>query len=70
MTSISRLSKDVIALLVVVGFTVLSVAWLGGHYENQFAALLVLAVLMPVIASAAVSVKRSVGSSWRDFTSH
>lgn len=58
MTTISRLSKDIFALLVTVLFTVLMVAGLADQGKNLFPAMLGFAVMVPFIGSAAVSIKR------------
>lgn len=58
MTLFSRLFKDSLALIIAVGVTVLIVAGLENNGENLFAALLAFAYMVPVIASAAVSIKR------------
>ncbi|MED5432159.1 MAG: hypothetical protein VX920_07465 [Pseudomonadota bacterium] len=65
MTTIARLCKDFFALVVAVLFTVLMVAGLADDGKNLFPALLAFAAMVPVIGSAAVSIKRDWNS--RDF---
>lgn len=55
-----KLFTDVLALLSAVLFTVLMVAGIASEGENLFAALLVFAFLVPMVASAAVVLQRDV----------
>jgi len=58
MTTISRISKDIFALVVVVLFTVLMVAGLADQGKNLFPAMLAFAAMVPIVGSAAVAIKR------------
>jgi hypothetical protein len=58
MTIISRLCKDVFALVVAVMFTVLMVAGLADQGKSLFPAMLACAAMVPVVGSAAVAIKR------------
>ncbi|MEQ3723561.1 hypothetical protein [Alcanivorax sp.] len=65
MTLFSRLFKDTLALMIAVSVTVMLVAGLENNGESLFFAMLAFACMVPVIASAAVSIKRdwdNVGS--------
>ena len=58
MTTISRISKDIFALVVAVLFTVLMVAGLADQGKNLFPAMLAFAAMVPIVGSAAVASKR------------
>ena len=58
MTTISRISKDIFALVVAVLFTVLMVAGLADLGKNLFPAMLAFAAMVPIVGSAAVAIKR------------
>lgn len=58
MTTISRLCKDLFALVVAVLFTVLMVAGLADQGKNLFPAMVAFAAMVPVVGSAAVAIKR------------
>lgn len=63
MTLFSRLFKDILALIVAVGVTILIVMALEDNGENLFWASLAFVCMVPVIASAAVSIKRDWDSN-------
>ena len=58
MTIISRLCKDVFALVVAVLFTVLMVAGLADQGQYLFPAMLAFAAMVRVVGRAAVAIKR------------
>ena len=59
----SRLFKDTLALMIAIAVTVLIVAGLENNGENLFSAMLAFACMVPVIASAAVAIKRDWDNS-------
>ncbi|WP_417213844.1 hypothetical protein [Alcanivorax sp.] len=58
MTLFFRLFKDTLALMIAIAVTVLIVAGLRNNGENLFSVMLAFACMVPVIASAAVAIKR------------
>ncbi|MGK0393103.1 MAG: hypothetical protein ACJA0B_001272 [Alcanivorax borkumensis] len=63
MTLFSRLFKDILALIVAVAVTILIVVAVENNGDNLFWALLAFVCMVPVIASAAVTIKRDWESS-------
>ncbi|MCG8393750.1 MAG: hypothetical protein MI745_11770 [Pseudomonadales bacterium] len=58
MTAYSRLFKDITALLLTIVVAMLLVSGLADNGETLFTAMLAFAAMVPVVASAAVSLKR------------
>ena len=64
MATYKQILKDVIALVVAVGCAIALVAGLSQNSETLFAAMLAFALMVPVIGSSAVSLKRDLSDQF------